>query len=63
MIEMSPENLMRLKAVEKLAGAFADPDRCRYLAAAVLARAISNQEVFELVQLAATDKLPVKKEP
>jgi hypothetical protein len=58
LIEMTPENLVRLDAVEKLAGVFIDPERCRYLAAAVLARAITNQEVLELVQKAATDRIP-----
>lgn len=58
MIEMTPENIVRLHAIEQLAAVFIDPARCRYLTAAVLARAISNQEVFELVQQAATDRIP-----
>ena len=59
-IEMTVENLHRMMALEEIADIFRDPDRQRLMTAAVMARAISNQEVFELVLEVAHGKIPEK---
>jgi len=61
-IEMTEENFDRLMDLEEIADIFRDPDRQRLMTAAVMARAISNQEVFELVMDVAHGEIPEKPE-
>lgn len=62
-IEMTPERIARLEEVAMVGLAFRDPERLRFLAAKVLARAVTNDEVWDLVQAAATDPLPGDEPP
>ena len=61
-IEMTAENFDRMQGIEEVADIFRDPDRQRLMTAAVMARAISNQEVYELVLEVAHGKIPEKPE-
>jgi len=63
-IEMTPETIARMTEIATLAKVFADDrERMRLLAAKVLARAVSDDEVWRLVQAAATEPLPTDEPP
>lgn len=62
-IEMTPERIARLERVATIGIAFRDRDRLRFLAAKVLARAVTDDEVLALVQAAATEPLPGDEPP
>jgi hypothetical protein len=58
-IEMTPERIERMEEIANLALVFAsDPLRMRLLAAKVMARAVTNDEVFRLLQRAAVEDFP-----
>jgi hypothetical protein len=57
-IEMTPERVKRMFEIADVGVVFLDPDRQRYLAAMVLARAVTDDSVWELVQRAAVAPLP-----
>lgn len=59
-IEMTNENFLRMQGIEKVADIFRDPSRQRLLTAAVMARAISNQEVYELLLETAYAAFPLR---
>jgi hypothetical protein len=52
-----------MTAIAVLGVVFRDPMRQRLLAAKVLARAVTNDEVWELVQAAAVDPFPTDEPP
>lgn len=62
-IEMTPERLARMTEIAEIGMVFRDPLRLRFLAAKVLARAVSNDEVWELVQAAVNEPLPTDEPP
>ena len=63
-VEMTSERVARMDEIALLALVFAaDPMRMRLLAAKVMARAVSNDEVFALLQDAAVEDFPEPPRP
>jgi hypothetical protein len=62
-IEMTPAVVARMVEIAEVGVVFRDPERQRLLAAKVLARAVTDDEVWELVQAAAIEDFPTDEPP
>lgn len=62
-IEMTPERVARMVEIGEIGAVFRDPLRQRLLAAKVLARAVTDDAVWELVQAAAVEPFPTDEPP
>jgi hypothetical protein len=63
MVEMNEERIARMSEIIEVGYAFRDPDRQRFLVAKVLARAVTDDAVWELVQSAVNEPLPTDEPP
>ena len=62
-IEMTEERLDRMVEIATIGIVFRDPMRLRLLAAKVLARSVTDDSVWELVQAAAIEDFPTDEPP
>ena len=63
-IEMTPERVARMMTIADLGLVFAsNPLRMRFLAAKVMARAVTNDEVYDLLRAAVSEPLPSEEPP
>lgn len=63
LVEMTPERIERMLTIIALSVVFGDLDRQRVLVARVLARSLTNDELYELVQMASTEPIPDPDDP
>lgn len=63
MVEMTEERIARMSEIIEIGYAFRDIDRQRFLVAKVLARAVTDDEVWALVQSAVNEPLPTDEPP